>query len=141
MADTCFFIGVLIQKDNFHKRASEIVVDIDEGNIDTLQTCDYVVAETTTFVARRKDSTSENLKRALQLFESRWVEVVHTDLRDFTLAKHYLIQHANLRLSFTDCMLIAVVQRLNLDGILTFDGAFTKAGFVEKDRGYLHRDY
>lgn len=125
--DTGWFKGIIDKTDDHHVRAKNIFRQFKKDKTGLL-TSNFVVAETFTLVrkscglywARKLNELMTSLKSSLEIErvtgedEGRVWDWFWYDWRE---------------LSYTDCTSFAVMERLGLKKVATFDGHFEKAGF------------
>lgn len=126
--DTSFFKALVDLKDDFHSNASDIWATFQENNT-TLITSNFVLDETFTLlrvkcgieaVKEFRERLAEGLRR---------MKIVRVLLRDETNAWDWFWNEWS-GLSFTDCVSFALMKRLNIKRVATFDRHFSKAGFA-----------
>lgn len=124
--DTSFFKALLDSRDDFHLSAVKIW---DKLKIfDTfLVTSNYVLDETFTLVKQRcgRKIVHEFRKKLADGFNFRIIRVTIIDERK---AWQWFLKDWS-RLSFTDCVSFAIMERLKIKRVATFDAHFSRAGF------------
>ncbi len=125
--DSSFFKALIDIKDDFHSPAVKIWKRMAEQDV-KLITINYILDETFTLIRVKcgllavidfRERLSAGLKR---------MKIIRVLLTDEEKAwKWFLKDWSNL--SFTDCVSFAVMQRLELKRVATFDQHFSKAGF------------
>lgn len=126
--DTSFFKAFIEGDDDFHKKAVDIWEKLEKEKL-ILITSNYVLDETFTLIR-----ASRGLAIILEFHDYLWQSgpvfkierVIAQDEADawFCFLKDWS------KLSFTDSVSFALMKRLNLKRVLTFDRYFEKAGFV-----------
>ena len=125
--DTSFWIAQMLERDGHHREA----VALERGyRRDALVTSSAVVAETWTFLRRRKGHRDafawlDRVGVAANLH----VERVDEDLESAAWA--WLRVHDERPYSFVDAASFALMRKLRIAGALAFDGGFAAAGFEE----------
>jgi len=129
--DTSFFKAIADPKDDFHEDALNIFDRLTEEKT-TLITSNFILDETYTLI--RKRCGIEKVRQftlALEEFEIG-LEIIRVKPIDEQKAWDWFWKDWS-GLSFTDCVSFALMQRLGLTRVATFDTHFSKAGFaVEK---------
>lgn len=129
--DSSLFKALIDEEDDFHKNGTNIWSKLEkEGS--KLITTNFVLDETFTLVRSRR-----SLKLALEfrdfLVQSYQVlEVVRVTVDDESAVWNWFEQDWS-RLSFTDCTSFAVMKRLGITRVATFDKHFRQAGFRIKN--------
>lgn len=129
--DTSFFKAQIDEKDDFHVQAVSILKKLKEENA-FLITTNYILDETYTLIrVKRTLELVRDFVNGLKTMESGLrIEQVLT--RDESEAWSWFWNKWS-KLSFTDCVSFAVMKRLGLARVATFDDHFSQAGFtVEK---------
>jgi predicted nucleic acid-binding protein len=113
--------------DKFHAQGLAAVRNLQAGKRGKVFTTDFVVAETLNYlVARARDPTLPNRVASELLGESGspWVKVLPVDASTWQAARQKFRGLSKAGLSFTDCTSLAVIDRLGLQGIVSFDSGF-----------------
>lgn len=125
--DTSYFKALLDVRDDFHEKASGTWKALQQQQTHLLTT-NFILDESYTLI--RKRCGVEAMKALyLRLVEDwRTIKIVRVTIQDEADAWSW-IQHDWSNLSFTDCTSFAVMKRLGLTSVATFDNHFTRAGF------------
>lgn len=126
--DTSFFKALLDPKDDFHIQADKIWQLLLEKNI-ALITSNYIIDETLTLVRFRCGLPVAVKLRNLLHEYSEYLEISRVTLDDDVGAWSWFEKDWS-KLSFTDCVSFAVMKRLGLTDVATFDEHFSRAGFT-----------
>lgn len=122
--DTSFVVALVNEKDQHHRRASELA-DWFDGF--PLITTDAILIEIGNALARRfKEQSSEIIEDFLT---SDDVLVVHLDKRLFERAFEMYRTHEDKDWGMTDCLSFVVMREREVADALTSDGDFSQAGF------------
>jgi predicted nucleic acid-binding protein len=128
--DTSFFKAFVDAEDDFHSDAVRILQNLEQTET-TLITTNYILDETVTLIrAKCGLPRVKNFREALvKLSHFKIYRVFATDEEK---AWDWFWNDWS-KLSFTDCTSFAVMKRLGLIRVATFDSHFSSAGFkIEK---------
>ena len=124
--DTSFLKGLFDPKDDFYSQAKGTWLSFDEAQT-TLLTSNYILDEFFTLI--RKRLGRETLRKIRQdLMATKIIRTVRVTTIDEAKAWNWIFEDWS-DLSFTDCVSFAVMKRLGLEKVATFDQHFQKAGF------------
>ena len=124
--DTSFFKAFIDEKDEFHKPAVSILEHLEKEE-EFLVTTNYILDETMTLIRVKCGlQRVKDLREALVCL--RKLKIVRVLVVDEKNAWNWFWNEWS-KLSFTDCVSFAVMKRLGIDGVATFDDHFVKAGF------------
>lgn len=126
--DTSFFKGMSDQNDDFHEESVNILKKLKGGDFEFITT-NYILDETYTLIRTRcgyQDAIDfhDGLGKGLLNLSLLRVEV------DDEILAWKLFKEQWSKLSFTDCTSFAVMKRLELKDVATFDQHFARAGFT-----------
>jgi len=126
--DTSFFKGLVDQEDDFHSDSLNILTKLQSGSYELISS-NYILDETYTLLR-----THCELKDAVDFHDGLGsgllnVSLFRIEIDDEILAWK-LFNEPWSKLSFTDCTSFAVMKRLDLKEVATFDQHFTRAGFT-----------
>lgn len=129
--DTSGFKALIDQDDDFHQSAVKIWHRLQKENTELITT-NYILDETFTLI-RAKNGLKIALKFKDYLAESAPIITIERVLSvDEAASWQWFVKNWG-HLSFTDCSSFAVMKRLKLRRVFTFDHHFSRAGFkVEK---------
>ena len=125
--DTGAFLARYVKEDSQHQRARRAWAEI-ERNHSRCFTSSFVLDETFTLLGRRA-SYSFAADRARSLLRSAALTILRPDAEDEEKAVDVFAKFADQRVSFTDCISIALMRRNRLERAFTFDRHFASAGF------------
>ncbi len=120
-------VALFSKGDPFHEQAGRALRNLQAGRHGKVFTTDFVLAETLNFfVARSRDPAFPDRVARELLGEdgAPWLKLVAMDERTWKLAREKFRSLSKAGLSFTDCTSLAAVERLGLDGILSYDRGF-----------------
>ena len=121
LVDTNVLLASASARDEYHDRASEIVRGIDHGELPDAIVTNYVVAETLNIATTKlgSDAATQLLDR---LIAGARFELTHVAQADFNAAQPIFRQYSEL--SFVDAVLVAHMQRTDIEYIYSFDDDF-----------------
>jgi predicted nucleic acid-binding protein len=125
--DSSFFKAVIDPDDDFYLQARNIWKSLIENN-NPLVTTNYILDETYTLVRAKCDLNKALELRDVLSREQLNMSIVRVTVDDDAVAWDWFIKEWS-KLSFTDCVSFAVMKRLGIKDVATFDNHFAKAGF------------
>lgn len=129
--DTSFFKAFIDPKDDFHTKALQIFEQLKKDSV-MLVTSNFIIDETLTLIRYRCGlERAKELKSILEQFETDF-KIVRVLSRDEANAWDWFTKDWS-KLSFTDCVSFAMMQRLELKRVVAFDEDFKRAGFLLED--------
>lgn len=126
--DTSFFKALVDDKDEFWTDATAIL-SLFERNNSELITTNYIVDETATLLRVRNGLEKSFKFRRLLMGGMPTIKLVRATIADDATAWDWFKNDWS-QLSFTDCVSFAVMKRLELTHVATFDKHFQRAGFT-----------
>ena len=124
--DTSAFKALIDPKDDFHKTVDNIWLKLQEEDA-TLVTTNYILDESFTLVRARCGVKIVDSFRQI-LARSPNMRVARVTASDESKAWDWFTKDWS-KLSFTDCVSFAVMKRLTLRRVGSFDRHFKQAGF------------
>lgn len=125
--DTGAFIARYLERDQYHASALSHWRLLGTDNRRCFTT-NFVLDETITFLARK--STYEfAAARADAIYNSTELVVVRPEREDELSALELFGKYADQSVSFTDCVSFAMMDKLSIKAVFTFDQHFQMAGF------------
>lgn len=125
--DTSFFKALFDERDDFYNEAVEIFSQMSEEKVG-LVTSNYILDETFTLVRKRRGKDKVKELRDFLAKAIPTIRIVRVIASDDAKAWSWFLKDWS-DLSFTDCVSFAVMKRLGLESVATFDQHFAKAGF------------
>lgn len=126
--DSAQWIALHNRRDPRHALAVELLRGIDH---EPLLTTNHVCGETWTFL-RRKAGHTAAVSFLDAVDASHRLEIVHVSAELERRARTWLRRHDEREYSFVDATSFAVMRSRKVTKVLTFDGDFAAAGFVER---------
>jgi predicted nucleic acid-binding protein len=124
--DTSFWISVNARRDRRHETAVELLRRHGEGR---LLTSNHVIGELWTFL-RGREGHAVALRAVERLRASDRVEISFAGVDVEAESWAWLERHDEQEYSFVDAVSFALMRRLAISDVLTFDRDFAAAGFV-----------
>lgn len=125
--DSSFFKALLDEKDEFFPRAVRVFSFCHKQQA-KLVTTNYIVDETLTLLRVRCGLPIALKLRELLTKGAQKILLIRVSIEDEAEAWDWFEKPWS-KLSFTDCVSFAVMKRLGLTDVATFDQHFSKAGF------------
>ena len=126
--DTSFFNALVDKTDDFHKDAVHIWSKLKDENADLI-TSNFILDESFTLI-RVRCGIEKALELRFILSESgAEIKILRTLAADEANAWNWFVKNWS-KLSFTDCVSFALMKRLNLTRVASFDTDFKRAGFI-----------
>ena len=129
--DTSMFKALIDTKDDFHQDARQIWERFTQERI-RLATSNYIFDETLTLLRYRGGLPLALRFRELIIDNVQYIKILRVTTSDEANAWEWFVKDWS-KLSFTDCVSFALMTRIELSRVATFDNHFKRAGFlVEK---------
>lgn len=125
--DTSFFKAIIDPKDEFHQDAKKIEQKINDEQI-KLITSNYVLDESFTLIKTRCGLAIVDEFRKYLTEISSILKIIRVTMSDEAGAWEWFLKDWS-KLSFTDCVSFALMKRLKLTKVATFDNHFKRTGF------------
>lgn len=125
--DTSFFKAIVDPKDDFYKQAKKILKNLQKEKA-TLITSNYVLDESFTLIKLRCGREMVDRFRKDLSESSLVITIMRITVADEAKAWDWFLKDW-ADLSFTDCVSFALMNRLGINRIVTFDKHFQRAGF------------
>jgi len=125
--ETSAFIALYLKGDDFHSQAAELLKEL-RGKT-TFVTSNFILDEIYTFLrAKKGKQVAVNFAEFLAQ-NAEVVKLRRISLEDEKEAFGYFKKFDFSGLSFTDCTSFALMKKLEIKEVFTFDQHFAKAGF------------
>lgn len=125
--DTSFFKAALDPQDDFYIEAKEILNKLQKEKV-TLVTSNYVLDESFTLIRKRCGREMVDKFRKALSKSALVATITRVTVADEAKAwEWFLLNWSDL--SFTDCVSFAMMKRLSITRVATFDNHFERAGF------------
>ena len=126
--DSSYFKALIDDVDDFHKEAKDIFSLLNEQKTQ-LVTTNYIIDETLTLLRVKRNLQSAIKLRDMINAGSPTITIYRVISEDDADAWQWFVSDWS-RLSFTDCVSFAVMKRLEITHVATFDQHFKRAGFI-----------
>ncbi len=126
--DSSYFKALIDEKDEFHSQADDIL-NLFSNNGYQLITTNYIVDETATLLRVRCGLDVALKFRRFLAIGTPTIKLIRVIVADDAASWSWFTNDWS-RLSFTDCVSFAIMKRLGLTHVATFDQHFQKAGFT-----------
>ncbi|MBI2036541.1 PIN domain-containing protein [Candidatus Microgenomates bacterium] len=125
--DSSMFFALVDEKDQFHQKAIQIWQTLKKQRAQLI-TSNYMLDETfTLFRSRRGIKVVDDFRKSLtDVYE---IKIIRVTVADEAGAWEWFLKDWS-KLSFTDCVSFALMKRLELKWVSTFDEHFRRAGFT-----------
>ena len=126
LIDTGIFIAFHNIRDENHDRATELIREIIEGKHGIAYTTDYIFDEalTTALMRTGKHELAVELGETILGVKVKFVNMIQIDHTIFSSGWKLFKKYSDKKLSFTDCISIAMVKDFGLNKIVSFDTDF-----------------
>ena len=125
--DSSMWKALIDPRDEFNQKAEEVWQSLERANAHLL-TSNFILDESFTLIRKRRGIESVKLLRDHLASDWRNTKIVRVTISDEAKAwEWFLLEWSDL--SFTDCASFAVMKRLKIKRVATFDQHFSKAGF------------
>ncbi len=126
VGDSSFFVALTDRKDRWHRDAVRLKKDLTWR----LLVSDFVVDEAVTLIGARRGGRPAQI--LFQYFADECeIEYVDEDLFEAAMAYHLRFDG---RLSVTDCVSLALLERTGIEGIVSFDDDFDRVKGINRIR-------
>lgn len=126
--DTSYFKALLDIKDDFYKRATQLSYDLEKRQV-KLITTNFILDESYTLLRKRRGLSFAKNLRELVFSQNKDIQIFRVQAQDEANAWTLFVENWS-DLSFTDCTSFAIMNRLELTDVATFDSHFARAGFT-----------
>jgi len=125
--DTSMFVALLEDKDEFHLSSVSILEKLKEEKVQ-LVTSNNILIESFTIIRGRKGRQIVDKFRK-SLANEMEIKIVRIIVQDEASAWDWFLMDWG-KLSFTDCTSFALMKRLKIERVASFDRDFERAGFI-----------
>lgn len=123
LMDTSAYFALTDKRDIFHHDALNF---IKENTLPTLTT-DYIIAETLNLINQRLGHYYA-IETGKKLFEPNRTNIIKIGNADIITAWRIFQRYDDKGFSFTDCTTFAIMERLKIPAVFTFDEHFKQYG-------------
>ena len=128
LLDTSFLVAFEVDMDSNHEKASNLMDKIIRNEFGTALLSDYIFDETVTVTFHKTKKLNSAIKAGTSIRNSFGIEKIND--KDFDETWVLFRNQKSTKLSFTDCTNLAVMKRMNIRNIATFDEEFTRINNV-----------
>lgn len=128
LVDTSAIVGLYLENDEWHAPARKVMADLQAKRRPLFSTTD-VFDEAVTLM-RRWGGYESAVRAGEALRGSRVMHLVEVNERDRDEAWRLFKEHKTLSLSFSDCTSAAIMDRLGIEDVFTFDSDFRAFGYT-----------
>lgn len=125
--DSSALVGRFMANDGHHVQSKALWRKL-EAERATCLTTNFVLAESLTLLGRRAGYDFA-AQRARALYASVWVTILRPAEEDERQALEFFEKYADQKIGFTDCVSFAIMRRMKIAKVFTFDRHFEFAGF------------
>ncbi len=122
--DTSFIVSLEIDTDSNYESASKLMDKIMQNEFGVTLISDYIFDETMTVTFGRTKNLEKTAVVGAKIRSSSIL--VRVEKNDFENAWELFRSQKGTKLSFTDCTNLAIMKRMNIKNIATFDDDFKK---------------
>lgn len=127
LLDSDALIALINEEDEFHKRAVKIRDELLKvGDIFVISR--YIIAETATFLTLRVNKETAN--RFLKDLDREKINIIETNGELEELAKEYFLKQKSHKVTYFDCVNMAILTRYKWRIIFSFDKHYKQNNFV-----------
>lgn len=126
--DTSFFKAILDPKDEFSQKGI-LLQEQFIAEKSPMTTTNYIVDETLTLLRSRCGKEKAFGLREFISREDLYLDIIRVTIEDEQAAWNWFEKEWS-KLSYTDCVSFAVMKRLGIQHVATFDHHFAQAGFT-----------
>lgn len=129
VVDANVLIAARLSRDQTHERGAAISRGMDTGNLPTAVVLSDVLEEVVNYLQARSghETATETLDALIQ---SSGFDLVHTSKSDFDAGRSLFRRHDSL--SLTDAVIVAAMDRLDIEYLYSFDDGFDAAATITR---------
>lgn len=125
--DSSMFFALVDENDQFHQKAVQIWQTLKKQKVQLI-TSNYMLNETFTLIrSRRGAKVVDDFRKSLTDIYN--IRIIRVTVADEAGAWDWFLKDWS-KLSFNDCVSFALMKRLELKQVATFDEHFQRAGFT-----------
>lgn len=122
--DTGAFLALYLKRDQYHRQAHKLFRVLPRP----FSTSNHVIDELATLLGRIA-GYGYAADRIDDLYASESIEILTSTRDDEIEAIQWMRKYSDREMSFTDCISFAMLRRLRIHSVFTFDRHFRDAGF------------
>jgi len=127
--DSSFVVAYKVENDEHHDKAIDIMIGISEGKYGDVVISDYVFDEVVTVLSNK----TKNIRASIEVGDILLIssDILYLNKEIFENAWRIFKEQEGTKFSFIDCSNLAVMERMGIKNIATFDGDFKKIKGIE----------
>ncbi|MHA1650810.1 MAG: type II toxin-antitoxin system VapC family toxin [Candidatus Helarchaeota archaeon] len=122
--DTSGFVAVRNEDDVNFNSAKRVMNSLLRSEYGAIYTSDYVFDEATTLALVRTQNKRLSIDIGNYILKSKKIRLIFTTIDDFNMAWKLFLKYKDRQLSFTDCTILSIMTRLNINYIFSYDSHF-----------------
>ncbi len=122
--DTSGFVAVRNEDDVNFNNAKRVMNSLLRSEYGAIYTSDYVFDEATTLALVRTQNKRLSIDIGNYILKSKKIRLIFTTIDDFNMAWKLFLKYKDRQLSFTDCTILSIMTRLNINYIFSYDSHF-----------------
>ncbi len=126
-ADTFYWVALINKKDNWHQRVIEVTSTL--KNVEIVTT-DEVLIEVLNFLSATVPLRRRTVQFVDDIMQNPHIKVIPQNRESFLEGFNLYRRRLDKEYSLTDCISMTVMQRLNINEVLTHDNHFKQEGFI-----------
>lgn len=122
--DTGGFVATRNEDDENYNTAKEMMKSILKNEYGAVYTSDYVFNETVTIAYIRTQDKKFSIDLGNYILKSKIIRLIFATIEDFNTSWDLFLKYKDKKLSFTDCNILSIMNRLNIEYIFSYDSHF-----------------
>jgi uncharacterized protein len=122
--DTGGFVATRNEDDENFNSAKKMMKSILLNEYGAIYTSDYVFDEAITIAYIRTQDKKFSIDLGHFILKSKKIKFIFTTIEDFNASWDLFLKYKDKRLSFTDCTILSIMNRLDIEYIFSYDSHF-----------------
>ena len=122
--DTGGFVATRNEDDENYDTAKKMMKSILLNDYGAIYTSDYVFDEAVTIAYIRTQDKKFPIDLGNYILKSKKIRFIFTTTEDFNAGWDFFLKYKDKKLSFTDCTILSIMNRLNIEYIFSYDSHF-----------------